>query len=770
MGADDVALDSIEQIEQEARELTERSLAALGFDSSEAVPTLGVGIRRAGATWTTVVRATLLVLPVMFLTLVLLRFDSSVANTLGLDPLGYEYPGLLNSLVIPVFVAGFAAAALVGAHLMSRHMIRPRVLLLGSLALAGGMWLASFSTSEVALVAAMAVTGAGAGAIFTAAFSMVMDAYPPDVRERVIALVVFGLAAGTVIANVVILVGFDHFDLTWRGCLMVLSCVATAAALGAFGLRDGGVGTYDVDRIAAIVRERVGERGDEKAELSEADVAVKFGEQMRAVLTARSGTAMAIVFALAGTLAVPMQAFVSQFVVARYQWGFVDRQWLFIFLGTVAMVPLFFLFARGDAWFRKSPAKLLTAVARLALLGALSLVVMAFWANGIVTIVTLALAYLGLYFSVAVAYLVWLSVVDPRLRPQTAAIAGLLIASAVLVGGVLAGQLSDRYGITTAMVFFALNYLGVSGATRVSSREMARDVARLVEQETEREELLVRVSSGQHFPLLGVRNLDFSYGKLQVLFGVDFTVDDGEIVALLGTNGAGKSTLLKVISGIGKPTRGTVHFRGADITYVDPARRVGYGIAQMPGGRSVFPGMSVVENLRMCAFTLRKSSKAVARGIDATFDAFPALAARRNQGADTLSGGEQQMLALGRAFILQPRLLLIDELSLGLAPLIVGQLIAMVKRINADGTAVVVVEQSVNIALTLVDHAYFMERGQMRFDGAAPELVARPDLLRSVFLEGASKGLEAMSAAPADNGAGSGVSTERQTDPDSGDH
>jgi ABC-type branched-subunit amino acid transport system ATPase component len=180
--------------------------------------------------------------------------------------------------------------------------------------------------------------------------------------------------------------------------------------------------------------------------------------------------------------------------------------------------------------------------------------------------------------------------------------------------------------------------------------------------------------------------------------------------------------------------------------------------------------MSVVENLRMCAFTLRKSSKAVDRGIDATFDAFPALAARRNQGADTLSGGEQQMLALGRAFILQPRLLLFDELSLGLAPLIVGQLIAMVKRINADGTAVVVVEQSVNIALTLVDHAYFMERGQMRFDGAAPELVSRPDLLRSVFLEGASKGLEAMAAAPADNGAGSGVSTERQMDPHSGDH
>ena len=265
-------------------------------------------------------------------------------------------------------------------------------------------------------------------------------------------------------------------------------------------------------------------------------------------------------------------------------------------------------------------------------------------------------------------------------------------------------------------------------------------------RETEREELRVRVSSGQHFPLLGCRNVDFSYGKLQILFGVDFTVDDGELVALLGTNGAGKSTLLKVISGIGVPSRGTVHFRGADITNVDPVRRVNYGITQMPGGRAVFGDMSVVDNLRMYGFTLRRSKQAIDRGIDATFDAFPALAGRRNQLGATLSGGEQQMLSLGKAFILQPRLLLIDELSLGLAPLIVGNLIEMVRRINATGTAVVVVEQSVNIALSLVDHAYFMERGEMRFDGVAKDLVDRPDLLRSVFLEGASKGLRAMAA------------------------
>jgi ABC-type branched-subunit amino acid transport system ATPase component len=222
-----------------------------------------------------------------------------------------------------------------------------------------------------------------------------------------------------------------------------------------------------------------------------------------------------------------------------------------------------------------------------------------------------------------------------------------------------------------------------------------------------------------------------------VLFDVDFTVDDGEMVALLGTNGAGKSTLLKAISGIGLPSSGSVRYRGVDITYLDAERRVSLGITQIPGGRAVFGPLSVVENLRLFGYTLGRDRGAVDRAIDASFEAFPRLAERRNQKAASLSGGEQQMLGLSKALLLRPRLLLIDELSLGLAPVIVGQLLEMVKAINATGTAVVLVEQSVNIALTLADHAYFMEKGEMRFDGPSRDLLARADLLRAVFLEGA---------------------------------
>jgi ABC-type branched-subunit amino acid transport system ATPase component len=184
------------------------------------------------------------------------------------------------------------------------------------------------------------------------------------------------------------------------------------------------------------------------------------------------------------------------------------------------------------------------------------------------------------------------------------------------------------------------------------------------------------------------------------------------------------------------PSRGSVRFHGEDITYLDAERRLRLGITQIPGGRAVFGPMTVVENLRSFGYSLGRDRRGLDAAIDTCFDAFPRLAERRTSLAATLSGGEQQMLGLSKALILRPRLLLIDELSLGLAPVVVAQLLDMVRRINADGTAVVLVEQSVNIALNLVEHAYFMEKGEMRFDGRASELLARDDLLRAVFLQG----------------------------------
>jgi ABC-type branched-subunit amino acid transport system ATPase component len=320
---------------------------------------------------------------------------------------------------------------------------------------------------------------------------------------------------------------------------------------------------------------------------------------------------------------------------------------------------------------------------------------------------------------------------------------GIFLAGVGGVGGVLLlSGIDRRFGISGAVISLCGPILVAAWVFFRAAPLVPQDLDRMIDEIVEREELHILQGSGLHLPMLACRHIDFSYGQLQVLFDVNFTVDDGEMVALLGTNGAGKSTLLRVISGLGLPSRGSVHFRGSEITYLDAERRLALGINQIPGGRATFGPLTVIDNLRVYGHSLGRRSRDVSRGIDATFEAFPRLAERRNQLASTLSGGEQQMLALGKSLILSPRILLIDELSLGLAPIIVGELLEMVRRINATGTAIVLVEQSVNIALALVDHAYFMEKGEMRFDGPAAELLERPDLLRSVFLEGASKGLE----------------------------
>ncbi len=238
--------------------------------------------------------------------------------------------------------------------------------------------------------------------------------------------------------------------------------------------------------------------------------------------------------------------------------------------------------------------------------------------------------------------------------------------------------------------------------------------------------------------LLVCRGVHVAYDKVRVLFGVDMEIRQGEIVALLGTNGAGKSTLLKAVSGLVDPIEGSIVFDGRDITHADPVARARLGIVQVPGGRAVFPTLTVAEHFKAAAWLYAKEDAAeVHARTQRVLELFPRLKDRWHQMAGNLSGGEQQQLGLGMAFVAKPRLLIIDELSLGLAPAVVEQLLEIVRAIHAEGCPVLLVEQSVNVALTIAHRAYFMEKGEVRFEGAAAELVARGDLLRSVFLEGA---------------------------------
>ena len=252
-------------------------------------------------------------------------------------------------------------------------------------------------------------------------------------------------------------------------------------------------------------------------------------------------------------------------------------------------------------------------------------------------------------------------------------------------------------------------------------------------------------------PLLSCRSIDMAYGPVQILFGVDFDVYPGEIVALLGTNGAGKSTLLKGICGLVRPKAGTVTFKGLDITKLAADTTAKRGISLMPGGKGVFPTLTVAENLRMAAWLIRDDPERIKIATEEVLDLFPVLAERHSQMAGNLSGGEQQMLALGSALMTQPELLMIDELSLGLAPTIVGQLLEVVQGIHDRGTTIVIVEQSVNVALNLARRAVFMEKGEVRFEGPARDLLDRPDILRSVFIAGAAGQSEGQPAQEAQN-------------------
>ncbi|MHB8439027.1 MAG: ATP-binding cassette domain-containing protein [Acidimicrobiales bacterium] len=234
--------------------------------------------------------------------------------------------------------------------------------------------------------------------------------------------------------------------------------------------------------------------------------------------------------------------------------------------------------------------------------------------------------------------------------------------------------------------------------------------------------------------LLQCRDLDASYGSIQVLFGVDMEVRDGEIVGLLGTNGAGKSTLLRVVSGLLDRRDGQLLFDGEDLSAMSPVDRVKRGVVMVPGGRGVFPSLTVAENMVVAGWRARHDGRDPAQATARALELFPALQARWNSKAGNLSGGEQQMLTIAQALLCAPKLLLVDELSRGLAPVVVAGLLEAVRQLVRDGVTVVVVEQSVNIAIELAGRAVFMERGQIRFTGPTAELAGRDDLLRSVFL------------------------------------
>ena len=231
-------------------------------------------------------------------------------------------------------------------------------------------------------------------------------------------------------------------------------------------------------------------------------------------------------------------------------------------------------------------------------------------------------------------------------------------------------------------------------------------------------------------PLLTVENLEAGYGEVQVLWGVSLRARRGALTAIVGANGAGKTTTLRAIAGSISPWRGKVTFEGEDVTHLPSHAKAARGFALVPEGRQLFSSMSVAENLEMGAFSKRAASKYADR-LDKVFTLFPRLAERQRQQAGTLSGGEQQMVAIARGLMSDPDILIIDELSLGLAPVVVYQLLATLKRLKDAGLTILLVEQNVHLALALSDYAYVVAEGRIFMEGLPKELVAKPEIRKA---------------------------------------
>ena len=230
-------------------------------------------------------------------------------------------------------------------------------------------------------------------------------------------------------------------------------------------------------------------------------------------------------------------------------------------------------------------------------------------------------------------------------------------------------------------------------------------------------------------PILAISGLHTGYGSTEILRGVDLEVRPGEIVAVLGSNGAGKSTMNRTISGVMRAWRGTIRFKNDNIERERPADIVARGLIHVPEGRRIFPNMTVRENLDLGAYRRGRANRAANRG--RVFSIFPRLAERQAQRADTLSGGEQQMLAIGRGLMAEPELLILDEPSLGLSPLLVEELFALIKSINADGIALLLVEQNVVQSLEVAQRAYILDNGRFVLEGSAADIANNPDLKRA---------------------------------------
>jgi ABC-type branched-subunit amino acid transport system ATPase component/predicted MFS family arabinose efflux permease len=666
-----------------------------------------------------------------FVVLLLLRsleeLESATLSVLAPD-LRHAF-GVSNGAI--VFLAAASGAFLVlGAlpmgWLADRHR-RPPIIGWANLAFAGFLAACGAVTNAFQMFWARLGVGVAKANSIPVQGSLIGDAYPIGARGRINAWLAMGARLVGVLSPIVVAgiasgVGGDD---GWRWPFILLGLPVAVVAVFAFKLKEPPRGQFEKQDVLGEVIE--------DAQPAPISVEASFARLWQ-IRTLKS---VIVAFSAIGFGLFTVPVLTNLFMEDHYGTDTFDRGVLGTIGGVGVLLVLPFMGKYYDRLYRRDPARALRFVGWMILPAAVLTPVQFFMPNVIAfTIVGIPqLILLSIAFTMVQPVLQ--SVVPYRLRGMGSALGAIYIFFIGATGGaLLSGLLTDELGARTAVIVIVVPSTIVGGLLILRGASSIRNDLSLVVAEL-REEMAEHTRQQEaptEIPALQVADVDFSYGPVQVLFDVGFEVRRGEVLALLGTNGAGKSTILRVIAGLGTPARGVVRLNGRNITYTTPEQRAKLGIRILLGGKGVFPAMTVHENLEMAAFIYRSDSADFRRRLDRAYELFPALSQRRRHAASQLSGGQQQMLALAMTLLHDPEVLAIDELSLGLAPLVVQELLGVIERLKAGGMTIILVEQSLNVALSVADRAVFLEKGQVRFSGPAHELAERDDLARAVFL------------------------------------
>jgi ABC-type branched-subunit amino acid transport system ATPase component/MFS family permease len=702
----------------------------------------GQGVRHPGD-WLRGLTAGEAVFPLLIL------FALNAVDELDRAAFGVLLPNIRESFGIDIqttlgIVALSGVAALALQVPIAQHADRSNripLLVIGALAWGFFSGMTGLAVGLIMLTVARSGSALGKAVIDPTHNSLIADYYPIETRARVYSFHRGANALGAFIGPIT--AGLLAYYFSWRVPFVVFVIPSVVFAIIATRLKDPTRGTWE--RQAAGASQDVIDTEEESP---------SFAESWRTAHKVKSLQRIWWSLPFLATSLIGFGALASLLYDQKFGLGERGRGVAAAIAEPFAVVGLVVGARIATRRFSGNVKGLIRFVASIAVVTSVATAGFAFAPNVVVAValncvITAALAIIGPGVLAALSL-----AIPPRARATGFAIGSLWIIPGLVVLPMI-GWIADNWSIEVGMLLLIPNFVIGSLLLRSVSDVIDDDIAQVWQSAAARSEVLFDRRQG-NTNLLLLRGVEAGYGNRTVLHGIDLHLDEGEVVALLGTNGAGKSTLLKAISGIVEADRGAIVLDGRDITHAPPNEIAGLGIVQMPGGQGVFGSLTVRENLELAGWTNRRDRDGVAAATAEVLEIFPALVSRLDSPAANMSGGQQQMLALAMSFVMRPKVLLIDELSLGLAPVVVGQLLPIVRRMADDGVTVVLVEQSVNVALTVAERAYFMERGTIMFDGPTKELLERPDLLRSVFLSAAAPGVH-------DDEPGTDIDTSRPT-------